>query len=503
MSYTVSTGTLTLQGVLPYTAGALVYQINQGLTGSNSLISDPITSTNTVGGSWSGVSSVYAGSPISPNVNINGAITGVRFTGGQTATYSNGGVIPAVFQFFVNIDYDIAPLNSVSFVTSGGNYSIMVSNSTTWVQNPSGVVSAISWGGTAGYFQVIRTYNSLVFYGSPSSQNAANSSTPVIYSGITPFDQMSILFNEGGGNTPAYQYGYIQYYSVYTLAAGSYYTSLVANGPVILSNTLSNVGTATFGSNIFLTAPGSNAYAGTVLSYNTGTGAVKYSSLGAADSNTMNANWVTSGGGTITWNGSVVSGTNRIIAIPVNITLATDGYLNIGSDSGSWSITMGAWAGAYWVPNSIPSGYSYTNGSIQVVPFQYVGNNINSNWIFICATNGDNGSLKWGPGFINIPSGGVYNSATGATSWNVGPSGSTGPTGPIGGADTQILFNNAGTAGGSAALTFNNTTGITTMSAVVIAGAVTLCGLPFINDMTGFYNLVYNPTTGQLAYYAP
>jgi hypothetical protein len=26
---------------------------------------------------------------------------------------------------------------------------------------------------------------------------------------------------------------------------------------------------------------------------------------------------------------------------------------------------------------------------------------------------------------------------------------------------------------------------------------------PAINDMTGFYNLVYNPTTGQLAYYTP
>jgi hypothetical protein len=35
-------------------------------------------------------------------------------------------------------------------------------------------------------------------------------------------------------------------------------------------------------------------------------------------------------------------------------------------------------------------------------------------------------------------------------------------------------------------------------------GGVTISGLtPVISDMTGFYNLVYNPTTGQLAYYTP
>jgi hypothetical protein len=36
------------------------------------------------------------------------------------------------------------------------------------------------------------------------------------------------------------------------------------------------------------------------------------------------------------------------------------------------------------------------------------------------------------------------------------------------------------------------------------SGGVTISGLsPAINNMTGFYNLVYNPTTGQLAYYMP
>jgi hypothetical protein len=35
------------------------------------------------------------------------------------------------------------------------------------------------------------------------------------------------------------------------------------------------------------------------------------------------------------------------------------------------------------------------------------------------------------------------------------------------------------------------------------SGIAVLGLTPAISSMTGFYNLVYNPTTGQLAYYAP
>jgi len=69
------------------------------------------------------------------------------------------------------------------------------------------------------------------------------------------------------------------------------------------------------------------------------------------------------------------------------------------------------------------------------------------------------------------------------------------------GSDTQITYNSSNTAAGDPALTFDVTTGTTTMSAVIIAGPVTLSALPVISDMTGFYNVVYNPTTGQLAYF--
>jgi hypothetical protein len=69
------------------------------------------------------------------------------------------------------------------------------------------------------------------------------------------------------------------------------------------------------------------------------------------------------------------------------------------------------------------------------------------------------------------------------------------------GSDTQITFNSGDVPTGDPALTFDVTTGTTTMSAVIIAGPVTLSALPYIEDMTGFCNIVYNPTTGQLAYF--
>jgi hypothetical protein len=130
----------------------------------------------------------------------------------------------------------------------------------------------------------------------------------------------------------------------------------------------------------------------------------------------MNANWVTSGGGLITWDGGMVSGTARLLAIPVNTALTTDGHLTIAN--GLWTISMKPYSAAYWVPNSVPTN-SGTAGSFKNVEYRDIANQVTSNWVFICETNTDYGTLKWGPGFITIPSGGVYNSQTGGMSWNV------------------------------------------------------------------------------------
>ena len=242
----------------------------------------------------------------------------------------------------------------------------------------------------------------------------------------------------------------------------------------------------------------STAYASKVLSYNSSTGAVNYSTLnlgtlGGADSNTMNANWVTSGGGTITWNGAtnVVSGTQRIIAIPVNNAMASYGFLNIAGDS-TWSITMNAagWSAAYWVPNSIPSEYGAGSGSVKVVQYGSVGNQIGSNWIFICATNSDTTNpptLKWGPGFITIPSGGVYNSVTGGTSWNV-----------LGQATNIALGSNSSITGGTSIVIGSNATSAVAANNVIAIGTNAGSNLPNLNNTIYIgSNAGYAPTTSN------
>jgi hypothetical protein len=54
------------------------------------------------------------------------------------------------------------------------------------------------------------------------------------------------------------------------------------------------------------------------------------------------------------------------------------------------------------------------------------------------------------------------NGATGAT--GIGSTGATGPAGPIAGSNTEVIFNDAGVANGSANLTFNSTTSLLTVT---------------------------------------
>lgn len=58
-----------------------------------------------------------------------------------------------------------------------------------------------------------------------------------------------------------------------------------------------------------------------------------------------------------------------------------------------------------------------------------------------------------------------------------GPTGSTGATGPIGGSDTQIIFNNAGVADGNANLTWNNTTNTLTATGTTVTTNAQITGL--------------------------
>jgi len=232
-----------------------------------------------------------------------------------------------------------------------------------------------------------------------------------------------------------------------------------------------------------------------VLSYNSTTGAVTQSTLtlgtlGGANSNTMNANWVTTGGGTVTWTGSVVSGTNRIIATPVNNALGRSGYLNILSDNnGAWSFTIGNWSAAYWVPNSIPSDFDAANGTIQVVQLGTLADQDTTNWIFICSTNSDTGgaSLKWGPGFVTIPVGGVYNSKTGGTSWNV-----------LGQATNIALGSNSSITGGTSIVIGSNASSGVAANNVIAIGTNAGSNLPNLNNTIYIgSNAGYTPSTSN------
>jgi hypothetical protein len=101
-----------------------------------------------------------------------------------------------------------------------------------------------------------------------------------------------------------------------------------------------------------------------------------------------------------------------------------------------------------------------------------------------------------------------------------GTPGATGATGPIGGSDTQILYNNAGVAAGDSALTFNQSTGILTSFALTVTNAASIAGnlnmnyqnitnlttanfnispsTPFV--ATGYASTFYNATTDRTYY---
>jgi len=216
-NWTVSSAVSGLVGPVNY-----VYLISPRLTGNNSLITGDITSINSVGGSWSQVNTLVAGA--------NG-IQGDRFIAGQTATYSNGATIPATFQFLMYIkphaQGDSDTLGYLNFATSGGNYSIVTSYNKplggngptdvkTVIQNPTGTIlatlSSTSYQNVnptvviALYFQVVRTANSLSFYSSEVSLNAAIASTPNVYSGFTTVDKLVLGFNTNQAGNAAEVY---------------------------------------------------------------------------------------------------------------------------------------------------------------------------------------------------------------------------------------------------------------------------------------------------------
>jgi hypothetical protein len=165
------------------------------------------------------------------------------------------------------------------------------------------------------------------------------------------------------------------------------------------------------------------------------------------------AQFTLSGGGTVTWTGTSLLWSTRVIAIPVeNSEYSSTGYIDItcptsntvtyyNSAQATTTVTctasgipLAGWEALYYQVTMGQSNVS-DQTKFRVVNYQ---NNVWSpgeGWLLLAAVNGEGtnvGHLKWLPGQVNLPTTGstvTYNTGTGASSWAVGPTGPTGPSG--------------------------------------------------------------------------
>ena len=128
-------------------------------------------------------------------------------------------------------------------------------------------------------------------------------------------------------------------------------------------------------------------------------------------------------GGDVTWSASYVKWSLRLIALPVDMTYGTSGYIDINcplsgtitaysGSSGVSTVTctsngipLSPWQSLYYVVS-----YGQTSTSIQsqfvVVSHANTSFKLTSNWLLIAVRNGDDGCLKWMGSHAYIP----YNS---------------------------------------------------------------------------------------------
>ena len=116
----------------------------------------------------------------------------------------------------------------------------------------------------------------------------------------------------------------------------------------------------------------------------------------------------------MTWNATTrtVTWTQRVIAINLNYSLASNGFFDIGPTTITFNNN---WTALYYVPTN---GMSSTFDSTKLTQVSFPAD-IGENWIFICSFNSDTLCLRWNPGYIVIPNGGTYTSSTGVCSWNI------------------------------------------------------------------------------------
>ena len=267
--------------------------------------------------------------------------------------------------------------------------------------------------------------NTLTFNGTDASTVAFGTGGTVAYTNVATLSSLSSIGTVTVGTWNATAIGPIY--------GGTGLTSYTTGDIIIASatNTLSKLAAVTSG--YVLTSNGS----GTAPSWQVAGG-------GGADNDTYYAQMTLNGGGIVTWNGSAVKWSQRVIAIPVeNSEFGSQGYIDINcptsgtvvyynSSNVTTTVTctaagvpLGPWESLYY---QVTPGQGSASDQTKFRVVQYINSTWSptTGWILIATTNGEGastgGHLLWKPGQVNLPTQtnntAIYNTGTGECSWN-------------------------------------------------------------------------------------
>lgn len=359
----------------------------------------------------------------------------------------------------------------------------------------------------------IATVNSTIYTGTANNSNNFNGQNSAFYANATNLTTGTLPY----GRIPV---NVVNTTSGFTLAGAMSFSNTVTFSNVV---TLS-ANVALSGAILIASNPGT---AGQVL-LSTGT-SVEWGSVSAASQEyrTMNAGWALSGGGLVTWTGSAVLWSQRVIAMPVEKTeFGASGYIQIDCPTSGTVVYYNS-AGATTTATCTAAGIPLTQGDAiyyKVTPGMaassdqtkfVVANYQNATWaptegwLMIAVCNGDGtnvGHLKFIPAQMNIPSIGstvTYNVGTGVIGWphivaNTGIVSNT----------SGVFVNSSYVAVQSANNTFsgnnNFTGGNTTFSGsnTHFTGRVNLTGMLTANASAGT-NGQFLASNGSVSYWSP
>ena len=142
-----------------------------------------------------------------------------------------------------------------------------------------------------------------------------------------------------------------------------------------------------------------------------------------------------SGGGTVTFNGTALLWSARVIAIPAeNAEYSASGYIDItcptsgtvvyyNSANATTTVTataagipLAAWEAIYY---QVTEGQIYTSDQTKFRVVNYTNSTWSPGpgWLLIASRNGDDSTVRWLPGQKTIPSGGSYYTTSDTQSW--------------------------------------------------------------------------------------